>query len=524
MRIRPWAVLGILAAMLAVLLVGPVPAAQAATGYTLTARYGTGVTTTDTAIRLGVTYRHNGRLVKKKTTAKLQYLKQGAWVTEKRVTLKRGKGSVKVKHAVMERTYRFSVAGKAVSEEFTVRFVPSRFTIAGSGLGHGVGLAQWGAYELAREGASAADILSYYYPGASLGTAVNNPRNVKVQVLGPPSDSRTTTSLKVTSGGFTVTGDGTELKSYATPGTVAIGVSGSLVTAKVTLANGGVRNKVLAPSGRLTLTWTTGPVTVTGAQGSYTAGNLQVTVIGNRPNVVNELAMNTDYLYGVDEMPSSWGKASVGGAAALQAQAVAARNYIITQAVRWNAQPDGVNAACDCQVFDDTRSQNFTGGKKAGGAANQPWVDAVDATIAGSSVQVVRDAGNSIVETPYFASSGSYLLGSETVSGTASNADVFGAVAQSHLSHVDDPYSAAAPGNPNLAWTRTLSQAKARQLFGADEPIAALEVTARYPGGLARTIAATTVSGQVLSVTRTADGWRTGLGLPGAWITGITGT
>ena len=93
-----------------------------------------------------------------------------------------------------------------------------------------MGLAQWGAYELAREGASAADILGYYYPGATLGTAVNNPRTVKVQVLGPPSDSRTTTSLQVTSGGFTVTGDGTELKSYATPGTVAIGVSGSLAT------------------------------------------------------------------------------------------------------------------------------------------------------------------------------------------------------------------------------------------------------------------------------------------------------
>lgn len=519
MRLHPW-VLGILAGLLAALLVGPAPAAQAASGYTLTAKYGTGVTTTDTAIKLAVTYRHNGAKVKK-ATAKLQYLKGDSWVTEKRVTIRRGTGSTRVKHSVMARTYRFSVAGKALSAPFTVRFVAARFTIAGSGLGHGVGMAQWGAYELAREGASTADILGYYYPGASLGTAVNNPRTVKVQVLGPPSDSRTATTLKVASGGFTVIGDGRVLKTYSTPGTVAIGVKGSLVTAKVTLANGSVKNRLLASSSRLTLTWTSGPVTVAGAQGSYKAGNLQVTVIRNRPNVVNELAMNTDYLYGVDEMPSSWGKASAGGAAALQAQAVAARNYIITQAIRWNAQPNGVNAACDCQVFDDTRSQNFTGWKKAGGSANRPWADAVDATITDSGVQVVRAGGN-IVETPYFASSGSYPLGKAVLSGTGSNADVFGTAAQSHLSHVDDPYSAAAPGNPDLGWTRAVSQAKAQELFGTTQLIAALEVTARYQGGLAQTIRATTASGQQLSLTRTADAWRTGLGLPGAWIAGIT--
>lgn len=522
MRNHPWTVLSTLLALLAVLLVGPAPAAQAASGYTLTASYGTGVTTTDRAITLKVSYRHNGKKVAKATVA-LQYLKDSRWVTEKRVKVKRGTGSTTVKHSVMQRTYRFWASGTA-SAQFVVRFVPARFTIAGSGLGHGVGMAQWGAYELAREGASAADIIGYYYPGAKVSTAANNPRTVKVQVLGPPSDSRTTTSLKVTSGGFTISGDAAVLKTYSTPGTVAIGVQGSLVTAKVTLANGTVKNKVLPTSSRLTLTWKSGPVTVAGAQGSYRDGNLQVSVIKNRPNVVNELAMNTDYLYGIDEMPSSWGKASVGGAAALQAQAIAARNYIITQASQLNSRPGGVNAACDCQVFDDTRSQNFTGWKKAGGAANQPWRDAVDATVSGATVQVVRDAGNAIAETPYFSSSGSYRAEGQTWSGTAGNADVFGSVAQPYLSHVDDPYSASAPGNPTLNWTRAVSQATVQKLFGTSELVTGLEVAARYPGGLAKTLRATTISGQVLSVTKVADGWRSGLGLPGAWIARITGS
>ncbi len=523
MRIRSLTVLGVVAVLSAVLLVGPAPTARAASGYTLTARHGTGVTTTNRAITLKVSYRHNGKKVSKATVA-LQYLKGSRWVTEKRVKVKRGTGSTSVKHAVMERTYRFFASGKAASSSFVVRFVPARFVIAGSGLGHGVGMAQWGAYALARGGASAADIIDYYYPGAGVSTAVNNPRTVKVQVLGPPSDSRTTTSLKVTSGGFTINGDGAVLKTYSTPGTVTIGVKGSLVTAKVTLANGSVKNKVLASSNRLTLTWKTGPVSVAGAQGSYRAGNLQVSVIRNRPNVVNELAMNTDYLYGIDEMPSSWGTASAGGAAALQAQAIAARNYVITQAVRTNPLPGGVDAACDCQVFDDTRSQNFTGWKKAGGSANQPWRDAVDATVSGSTVQVIRDAGNAIVETPYFASSGTYTAAGQTWSGTAGNADAFGSAALPYLSHVDDPYSAAAPGNPNLAWTRSVSQEKVQQVFGTSELVTGLEVTVRFPGGLAKTIRATTLSGQVLSVTRTAEAWRIGLRLPGAWIARSTGT
>ena len=41
---------------------------------------------------------------------------------------------------------------------------------AGRGWGHGVGMCQWGAAELARRGVSAAEILSYYYPGTELAT------------------------------------------------------------------------------------------------------------------------------------------------------------------------------------------------------------------------------------------------------------------------------------------------------------------------------------------------------------------
>jgi len=38
----------------------------------------------------------------------------------------------------------------------------------GRGFGHGVGLSQWGAQAKARRGASAEDILQFYYPGARI--------------------------------------------------------------------------------------------------------------------------------------------------------------------------------------------------------------------------------------------------------------------------------------------------------------------------------------------------------------------
>lgn len=46
---------------------------------------------------------------------------------------------------------------------------PERITIEGAGLGHGVGLCQWGARGMALDGASCNDILSFYFPGTSIG-------------------------------------------------------------------------------------------------------------------------------------------------------------------------------------------------------------------------------------------------------------------------------------------------------------------------------------------------------------------
>ena len=51
---------------------------------------------------------------------------------------------------------------------FAVTPIENAFLIDGHGWGHGVGLCQWGAAELARRGFSAAEILAVYYPGIEL--------------------------------------------------------------------------------------------------------------------------------------------------------------------------------------------------------------------------------------------------------------------------------------------------------------------------------------------------------------------
>ncbi|HEY3545319.1 MAG TPA: SpoIID/LytB domain-containing protein [Propionicimonas sp.] len=498
--------------------------ADAASGYSLTGvAASAGTTTSAKAITLTVRFTNNGKAVKK-ATAQLQYAKGAAWVTEKKVTIRSGKGTVKVKHGVGDRTYRFAVSGKAPSASFTVHFVPATFTVSGSGRGHGVGMSQYGAYQLARDqGWSAEQILEYYYAGSKVDTTNNNARTIKVQVLGPPSDSRTSTKLSITTGGFTVTDGTTTLATTAAKKPITVGVAGAKVTAKVTLTNGKARTLSAA---RLLFRWSSSATaSVAGAQGTYRYGNLQATVIDKRPNVVNELKMNTEYLYGIDEMPSSWGSAAGGGLEALKAQVIAARSYVITRALRWNPSPGGVDARCDCQVFDDPRSQNFTGWKKAGGAGSAEWRRAVDQTLTSTTVQVVRPsaaATSAIAETPYFASSGSYTAGGITYSGTVSNAEAFGTTAIGYLSHVDDPYSVLAPGNPYRSWRVLVSQSKAEDLFSIGK-LRSVQVTQRYAGGLVQEMTARSVTGATRAVTRTSEGWRIALGLPGAWVSGVAG-
>ena len=66
---------------------------------------------------------------------------------------------------------------------FSVTSVGDGFVLDGRGWGHGVGMCQWGAAELARRGLSAPEILAYYYPGATL-VGVRDLANQPIEVIG----------------------------------------------------------------------------------------------------------------------------------------------------------------------------------------------------------------------------------------------------------------------------------------------------------------------------------------------------
>lgn len=67
------------------------------------------------------------------------------------------------------RSLREVLGGRALrSAMFDARLEGATVRFLGSGSGHGVGLCQWGASELARRGQSYREILSHYYPGTNL--------------------------------------------------------------------------------------------------------------------------------------------------------------------------------------------------------------------------------------------------------------------------------------------------------------------------------------------------------------------
>lgn len=517
--VAPWRATSRAAAVLLALLLAlgawTVPA-QAAT-YTLTAS-GSSTTTASSSRTLSVTYKNGTRPVTGATVT-LQQKVDGSWVNLRNVTTSStGRASTSVRPSAT-RSYRFKTS-RATSNVLTITVVPGSWTLGGSGFGHGVGMSQWGAYQLARSGAGAAEILAYYYTGATTSTA-NNPRtSLRVQILGTSSDPVTST-LRLSEGSWRLLdASGTQIATAGSGRTVVLGVSGSSVTAKV--LEGGTVVLPTTPYAGLTLEWTgttywpgtAGTVSVSGAQGTYRHGRLHASSIGGRLNVVSEAVINTEYLYGIDEMPSGWGATSNGGAAALQAQAIAARTYAL------KAKLAGLDPSCDCHVHDDTRSQNYVGWNKEGGELGSVWKAAVDATVqdATSTVTVLRDPSGGFAETPYFASSGEV---SSSYRGTADNEDVWPVPELSYLRHKADSYSRAAPGNPYVTWTDGITQAEAKSITGMSW-VRSLSVTERYSSGQVRTIKATSHTGTVDYLTKTADGWRTALGIRGSWIRTVT--
>jgi stage II sporulation protein D len=332
-----------------------------------------------------------------------------------------------------------------------VSTAPSVVAFTGHGWGHGLGLAQWGAYGYALHGLAYDKILAHYYPGTTLGQT----RIATVRVL---IASRQKVTLSSTTPWTIV--DATGAKTALDAGELTID---STLT---------VDGTPLQPPLKIAAK---APLSVGGSlyRGTLTAG------LDGKLVVVADVVGLEQYLKGVvpSEMPSRW------PAAALQAQAVAARSYALANLAK--GRP--------FDLYGDARSQVYGGI----GAESPTASAAVDAT----KGKVVLYGGK-VANTLFSSTSGGRTVSALEATGV----DV------PYLVSVADPYDTLSPYHD---WGPVLYDAKAvAKQLKLSEPIAGFSV-ATGPSGRVKSLVAS--SAEDTQVTLTGNQVRNVLGLRSTW-------
>lgn len=322
--------------------------------------------------------------------------------------------------------------------------VPSdaKVQVRGHGYGHGIGMSQYGAQGAARQGLTHRQILRFYYPGTSVGTAKDRIRvklnadttdGVLVQARSKlrARDLATGATYRLPDNGATrwrlePAGAGTTLdflrggtwqrhRSFASTGEFMAG---------------GRPIKLVLPNG------STRPYRGNLRSGAPSAGS------SNRDTV--NVLMLEQYLRGVvpHEIPASWSPA------ALRAQAVAARTYAAYERAR---------PARHYDICDSTSCQVYQG--RSGEHAN------TNAAIKASRGQALT-YGGSWAFTQFSASSGG-----RTAKGS-----------KPYLNSKRDPYDDW-PGNGVHDWKRTFSDNKLESLFPAIGNLTRIVVNRRDGNG-----------------------------------------
>ncbi len=247
-------------------------------------------------------------------------------------------------------------AGKSV-EKYPVPG-SGRFKLSGRGSGHGIGMSQFGAEGMGELGKSYRQIVNFYFPGTSFGT-IPSSRTIRVLLSGiVRHDFNTATVLVKPHSGLRVVNGS---KTIDLPRRVAGGsVTGYRVlrtsAAQQVWAYHGSDSKRVAAGlkGSVRFATSQAPVksriTVVTSSGSARKyrGFLDVRRVDSGLIAISNLRVE-DYLRSVvsAEVPSSW------TAAALRAQAVAARSYALL--ARRNSRAVGRHYdICDssyCQVY-----------------------------------------------------------------------------------------------------------------------------------------------------------------------------
>lgn len=330
-------------------------------------------------------------------------------------------------------------------------------SVAGHGYGHGRGMSQYGARGAALSGLSAGQILDFYYEGT--GTATLPQRNIRVLLSDEGTDV-----LVLPANDMAVVDAATGSRQLLPPGPTQwriVSLPSGRLQVQANVPGSGWNG--FAVGGQDTLT---GPVHFTGTEfvkvvlpgpvvRGYRAEVIAYPDGAGRVQTVNLLPFE-DYLRGVvpRESPSSW------PAAALQAQAVAARSYSENKRARSTAANYDICDTTACQVYAGARTYALDGTQ-----TGSVETASTDAAIAATALQVRTYAGAVILAE--FSSSN----GGHTASGSTA-----------YFVAKPDPYEAAG-SNPNASWTASIPVASLQSAFPAVGTLTGITIENRYGGG-----------------------------------------
>jgi SpoIID/LytB domain protein len=210
--------------------------------------------------------------------------------------------------------------------------------------------------------------------------------------------------------------------------------------------------------------------------------------------VTNTLRLHDEYLWGLGEVPSSW------PAAALEAQAIAARTYALGKLSRLRPE-------CDCNIYSTTVDQNFVGyAKEIEPIYGIKWKEAVNRTFVDADNALTITLNERPISAFYFSSSGGVTQNVKDVWGNAI----------AYLQGVPDPWSLDPQINRRYAlWSRFVSQQTMAQAFGLPN-VVTYTINSRTPTGSISSITALSLNGS--SVTLTGEVFRSRVKLPSTWI------
>lgn len=370
------------------------------------------------------------------------------------------------------------------------------FTFLGGGYGHSVGMSQYGAYGMAREGYTWQEILSHYFTGASPGAAdptllaaplwvglTQEATRLELTVVATGSNPAAPTTFTQGTGTLVLAEGEKAIVEYLGDGTCRVtgpaGVMEGPCTIDAAWDGGAAAPTTALEIGNCTLPDWNAPGGTVWRPCRYAYGTLHIRP-DNNLGFDASLEMDVeDYILGISESPYAWG--TMGAQAALEAQAVAARSYALHRAL--DRGDPATRPWCWCHVYDTTVDQYYAGW----GHITQPWIDAASATAGQVMTHPAETRNGALIPIETFYSSSTFGWTEDSENGFTAYVP--------YLRAVDDHWSRlASTGNPNARWSRT---------FTAGALVSHLPGMTTITGA---TVTKCSTTGAALEITFTGDG------------------